>query len=387
MSILRKKTWWFILVPITCLLIFSGYIFQKKKMQHWLVPYLKWEWTKEQRPEKTVHIMLYIVDHFEPTTMENMKNWTRRWPGIVKGHQDADGVVPQYTWAYFIDGYNKEILSELAKLVKWGYGEIEVQLHHSNDTPETFRQKLREGKSRFQEVGAAITKDGKERFAYVAGNWALDNSIIRDGRNWSGVNSELKILKEEGCFADITMPPAMGMAMPKLLNVIYYAKDDPQNNKSYETGKVVQTGGREYGDLMILQGPFSINIRDWRKKLYPDINTGNIQANDLPVPLRIDEWVRVGIHVKRKPEWVFIKLHTHGAHPPIREMLLSDQMSGMFSYFESKYNDGQKYVLHYVTAREAYNIVKAAEAGKGGNPNEYRNFIVQPYQNNPRTGL
>jgi hypothetical protein len=381
-----KNSRWIILVPIVSVIILSGYMFHKKKMQYWLVPYLKWELANERSTKKPVHIMLYIVDHFEPTTMENMKNWTKRWPGIVKGHQDADGVVPQYTWAYFLDGYDKEILSELAKLAKWGYGEIEIQLHHSNDTPETFRQKLREGKRRFHEVGAALTVDGKEHFAYVAGNWALDNSIIRDGRNWSGVNSELKILREEGCFADVTMPPAMGMAMPKLLNVNYYAKDDPQKNKSYATGKVVQVGGRDYGDLMILQGPLSINIRDWRKKFYPDINTSNIQASDPPDPLRIDEWVRVGIHVKEKPEWVFIKLHTHGAHPPIRELLLSDTMGDMFSYFESHYNDGREHVLHYVTAREAYNIVKAAEAGKSGNPNEYRNFIIQPYQNNPRGG-
>jgi len=48
---------------------------------------------------------------------------------------------------------------------------------------------------------------------------------------------------------------------------------------------------------------------------------------------------------------------------------------------EIKYNDGQNYVLHYVTAREAYNIVKAAEYGLEGNPNQFRDFIIQPYEN------
>ena len=43
---------------------------------------------------------------------------------------------------------------------------------------------------------------------------------------------------------------------------------------------------------------------------------------------------------------------------------------------ESKYNYGVNYKLHYVTAREAYNIVKAAEAGKAGNPGEYRDFVI-----------
>ena len=35
----------------------------------------------------------------------------------------------------------------------------------------------------------------------------------------------------------------------------------------------------------------------------------------------------------------------------------------------ARYNDGTNYVLHYVSAREVYNIVKAAEAGKSGDPN------------------
>jgi hypothetical protein len=40
----------------------------------------------------------------------------------------------------------------------------------------------------------------------------------------------------------------------------------------------------------------------------------------------------------------------------------------MHEHLESVYNDGKNYVLHYVTAREMYNIVKAAEAGKSGDP-------------------
>jgi hypothetical protein len=50
----------------------------------------------------------------------------------------------------------------------------------------------------------------------------------------------------------------------------------------------------------------------------------------------------------------------------------------MYSYLERSYNDGRDYVLHYVTARETYNIIKAAEAGKTGNPGDYRDFILPP---------
>jgi hypothetical protein len=38
-------------------------------------------------------------------------------------------------------------------------------------------------------------------------------------------------------------------------------------------------------------------------------------------------------------------------------------------------------VLHYVTAREAYNLVKAAEAGCTGDPEQYRDYLIPPYAN------
>jgi hypothetical protein len=48
----------------------------------------------------------------------------------------------------------------------------------------------------------------------------------------------------------------------------------------------------------------------------------------------------------------------------------------MFSYLETRYNDGSDWRLHYVSAREMYNIVKAAEAGRAGDPGQYRDFLI-----------
>jgi hypothetical protein len=41
-------------------------------------------------------------------------------------------------------------------------------------------------------------------------------------------------------------------------------------------------------------------------------------------------------------------------------------MDAMLSYLETAYNDGQKYRLHYVTAREMYVLIRAAEGAFGG---------------------
>jgi len=60
------------------------------------------------------------------------------------------------------------------------------------------------------------------------------------------------------------------------------------------------------------------------------------------------------------------------------ETLLGAPVDAMHTYLERAYNDGSRYVLHYVTAREAYNIVKAAEAGHAGDPGRFRDYQLPP---------
>ncbi len=43
-----------------------------------------------------------------------------------------------------------------------------------------------------------------------------------------------------------------------------------------------------------------------------------------------------------------------------------------------RYNDGRNYRLHYVTAREMFNIARAAMDGKSGDPSAYYDYLVAP---------
>ena len=58
------------------------------------------------------------------------------------------------------------------------------------------------------------------------------------------------------------------------------------------------------------------------------------------------------------------------------DVLLGPPTVQMYEYLASKYNDGIQYVMHFVSAREMYNIIKAAEAGETGNPNDYRDYVL-----------
>ena len=71
------------------------------------------------------------------------------------------------------------------------------------------------------------------------------------------------------------------------------------------------------------------------------------------------------------------KLHTHGAYEKNMPILLGNDIETMFSYLDEHYNDNKLYSLHYVTAREMYNIIKAAEDGNVGDPGKFKDYCLK----------
>src|SRR5205823_5752018 len=142
-----------------------------------------------------------------------------------------------------------------------GFGEVEFHLHHGHDTAETLASTLRGGLDWFNRFGAMHTAEARprQRFGYVAGNSALDNGAGDDAL--SGCNTELRVLRDAGCYADFTFPSLGSPAQPSLCNAIYYATEDG-GPKSYDRGVEVAVGRPPSGDLMILQGLVAV---DWRR--------------------------------------------------------------------------------------------------------------------------
>jgi hypothetical protein len=133
-------------------------------------------------------------------------------------------------------------------------------------------------------------------------------------------------------------------------------------------------------DLMIFQGPLyfapSLHVR----RLFLDLDDGNIHGSGHGSAARVDRWVRANVHVPERPEWIFVKLFGHCASSPEdTEACLGRDFDETLSYLEARYSDGRNYVLHYVTAREAYNLARAAGEGASGDPNQYLDAYVQPY--------
>lgn len=358
-------------------------ILRSRNMQIWLRSYL----TRPPRPQTPgpLHVLFCFVDHFEPmwggadlaTQRQRVERWCRDYRLMAGRHRDADGRHPQHGFFYPEEEYVEEHLEKIAALCAEGFGEIEIHLHHDNDTEANFRETLRRFCRTLHEKHGALPRDprsGELAFAFIHGNWSLDNSRA-DGR-WCGLNNELILLRELGCYADFTLPSAPSDTQTRTVNAIYYATDDPHKPKSHDRGVPVRVGAEASGDLMIVQGPLALNWRNRRFGVIPRIENADIRRSCPPSPQRVDDWIRTGIHVEGRPEWVFVKIHTHGTQEGDMDTLLGPQMDAMHDYLEKTYNDGVNHVLHYVTAREVYNIVKAAEAGKDGDPAQWRDFIL-----------
>lgn len=361
------------------------YSLARRRVFVWLPDYLRRLARPRPRHAGPIHIMFCFVDHFEPARggvdldrqRARVQRWLEGYPRLCADHRDADGRPPRHTFFFPDHEYRPEHMHDLVQLCRAGYGEIEVHVHHDRDTAAGLRARLRAFvRTLTDDHGAlpVLAASGRPAWAFVHGHWALDNARP-DGR-WCGVNDELTVLAEEGCYADFTLPCAPNVAQTRTVNSIYYATDDPARPKSHDRGEPVRVGGSPRGHLLIVQGPLGLNWR-WRKYgVLPRIENGDVRATTPPRRDRTDLWVRTHIHVVGRPEWVFVKVHTHGAQERDTDTLLGPATDALFRDLETRYNDGRRRVLHYVTARELYNIVKAAEAGHGGDPGQYRDFCI-----------
>ena len=331
-----------------------------------------------------VHVLFCFVDHFEPSrghapdevAAERLQRWLDRFPAIAAAHTDSDGRPACHTFFYPWDEWRDGEVAALGGLCYAGLGEVELHLHHRDDTAETLQQKLTAAVAAFNQHGALLGAGDPvtPRFGFIHGNWCLDNS--RADGDWCGVNNELQVLAAAGCYADFTLPTP-DRTQPRQVNRIYRATDDPARPKSHDTGAELSVNGGSRGDLLLLPGPMGINLRDWHHGLYPAIERAEIAHSSPVTAARVDFWVRCGVGVRGRPDWVFVKVHAHGCVERDQDDVLGEARHRLHRLLETRYNTG-RHALHYCTARELANLALAAEAGETGEPGELRDGRFAP---------
>lgn len=327
----------------------------------WLAPYLKDRLHKVTSTNKPARAWVTITDHYEPlcmgasldTALGRVARWRDKWPRIASDAPvDSKGQCPQYSFFYPQEEYRRELLDGITEMVRLGVGDVEVHLHHNNERRDSFILKTTEFCRRLTENhGLLRQQDGRTVFGFIHGNWALDNS--RPDGSWCGLNGEIALLNELGCYADFTMPSAPSATQGRIVNQIYWCTNNPDNRpKSFDRGIEATVCGGRRGDLLMITGPLGVRFRG---RLMPRIETGELAGYDLPTVLRVRQWFDLAPTIG---EDIFIKLYTHGAQERNLEPLLNGALSNMYRWFAEE-ADRRGIEIHWATAWQMYQAADA----------------------------
>jgi hypothetical protein len=358
----------------------STLLVRSRNMQYWLRSHLTQRWRRlrgASRPAR--HVYFAFVDHYEPyggthdreRAIARVKRWTELYPVLAARHRDSDGRHPQHSYFYPIEEYDDVLLDELAGLTRQGWGDVEVHLHHDNDTAENLRRTLSDFVEMLHRRHGLLRRDpgtGRLVYCFIHGNWALDNSRP-DGR-WCGVDNELDVLVETGCVADMTMPSAPSDTQTRKINSIYFARGRDGCRKSHDYGRDVEVGSwGEPGELLMVQGPLTLNWKEGKFGVLPRIESAELSYDAPPTAHRVALWGHQRIAVRGAEDHVFIKVHTHGATEASMKMLFEqDGFHRLWTELEREYRDRPGCKLHYVTAWEMVQRIRELAAGRAERP-------------------
>lgn len=356
----------------------------------WLPAYA-WQRCVRRLPDSVpVHLVIGVADHFEPMNRpegssevinsreqeRRLNRWCREYPAAVSSWRDDDGQPLRHTYFYPAEEYNPSLLDRLAEHCHSGWGEIEIHLHHGVNSPDTkentikalveFRDTLASRGCLSQENGA-----GAPRYAFVHGNWALANS---DHGRYCGVDEEMQILADTGCYADFTLPAPTQAQIPKI-NALYECGLPLHQRAPHRWGSDLQSGRAPTTFPLIVQGPLMINFG--RRKQgwpYPAIENGELSEVNLPSMRRLQLWRQAAIRVQGRPDWFFIKLYCHGLVSRDEPAMFGASIQNFLRELIEGPGNRTEYRVHFVTMRQMANIILAACDGCEGNPGEYRDY-------------
>jgi hypothetical protein len=348
-------------------------------MDRWLA---SWLFRRRTRVPAGRHVLIAVCDHFEPfhdadktTALARVAHWHREHSRMTAEFRGSDGVPPRHTFFYPIEQWDGDVCRALAGACDATGAEMEIHLHHKDDTADNLRRVLSDGKEHLAALGR-LSRDarGELRYGFIHGNWALDHS--HPGGRACGVADELRVLRETGCYADFTLPSAPSPCQVRTINSIYRAREDGRP-RSHERGRPLAAGAaleERRDELLLIQGPLALNWR-WRKcGILPRVENSDLTGANPPTPVRLALWERCHIHVAGRPEWIFVKLHTHGAIERNSAMLLGGPMRAFHRHLAERAAADPRFHFHYVTAREMANVALAAEAGERGSPGAFRDY-------------
>ncbi len=365
-----------------------------------ILPSATWR-ALQSPPRGPMHLIFALADHFEPAIdpeggqkrvprseqERRVEWWAREYPKAVDGWRDHDGRPLVHTYFYPAEQYDQGLLDLLASHCHAGWGEVEIHLHHGipdPDTAENTRQLLVEFRDHLAlrhrclavEEGSTLP-----RYAFVHGNFALANSA---GGLQCGVDSEMQILSETGCYADMTLPTAYwDPAQTEKINSVYECALPLDQAAPHRQGRDLVVGRAPKTFPLIVQGPLVTDLRRTLRSARPAFDNGALTRSKPATMSRFSLWKQAQVRVLGRPDWLFIKLHCHSMDPTQQDAVIGDSFRKFLAVLVGGAAD-RKETLHFVSAREMTNILLAACDGRDGNPGKYRDYRLKRFAGVPQ---
>jgi hypothetical protein len=372
----------------------TSYLTKFKWNLPWLVryPFERLANRLQQNAFEKKHIIFTIADHFEPSWSANglldLDSQLRRLDEYYEMARqtgealiDADGTKFRHTNFYPAEQYDRRILDKMAHLQAEGLGETEIHLHHGVDAPDT-AENLRKVLLEFRDCLANEHKllsrfdgAGDPKYAFVHGNLALANSC--SGR-FCGVDEEMQILADTGCYADMTLASAPDESQVSMINKIYECGFPLTEKAPHRRGKSLEVGRNHTQLPMILTGPLVFNWTRTIKGLpVPRLEDGAL-VNNQPMDLaRFNRWKNANITVKGRTDWIFVKLYCHGFFTHDQSACIGENVREFFGKIIENGEKTGDYKIYFASARESANMVFAAIDGQKGTPGDFRDYRLK----------
>jgi len=355
------------------------------------LPSYTWQRMTRQTPGGMVHLVITVADHFEPSSMpgflagyaprdiqgKRLETWCREYPQKFDSFRDADGQRFNHTYFYPAEQYDKALMERLADFCHAGWGEVEVHLHHGLPEPTTAeateKQLINFRDALANDHGCLSYEQGDSgpKYAFIHGNFTLANCANGFA---CGIDNEMQILADTGCYVDMTYPTAVfHPAQIAKINSIYECGLPFGERAPQRRGRALEVGCPVTRIPFLVQGPWMMDFDRSSRSGWGRIDNGALTKPNPPSLRRLALWKKAGITIAGRPDWIFIKLHTHGMASADMDTMLGAPVQLFLKELITGAAERRE-MLHFVSAREMANIILAACDGREGNPGSYRDY-------------
>src|SRR5215204_882118 len=269
---------------------------------HWLPAYGWQSVSRRGRERGGAHLVIALADHFEPAYLpeaphdfaplaeqeRRLEEWCREYPKIFGRWRDAEGFPFRHTYFSPAEQYHRQLIERLAEHCHDGWGEVEIHLHHGLREPDT-AEGTRVALTEFRDalVGHGCLSrwegEGEARYAFVHGNWALANSA---GGRFCGVDEEMKLLSDTGCYADMTLPSSPSPGQVSKINSLYECEPPLERRAPHRRGRDLRAGRAPETFPLMVQGPLGLDFNGRASRL-PKIENAELTTAHPPTLERL----------------------------------------------------------------------------------------------------